>query len=385
MGILLLIRLKIFEILLEKGWIFLILHESLIADLPGLMKIDESMLHQDLSILSSCLHHGVEMTDISVHDDILTRIGIDEYFSCDDMSGFIFVWKDDLSDDAREDERQLDTHLRLHRRRKGINETIESLDYIIGMEGRYDEVSCLCKSKYRRDSLLIPHLSDDEDIWVFTHSISHCLIERCDMFSDLLLMYEAFFISNDVFDRIFDDDDMFVRIFVEIVDHSHQSRRLSASRTSCDKDQSTIFLEKLQDIRLEPDTFSCRDFFFDRSESDAESFIVLWDIRTESRPLIFIDKVDTYCWRFDLLFIEEWIHKNDEIDHIFDREFPERFDRLDTTTGCTNIRKMFASDMKIGDMIFYHLIDELDVFIDKWFIGHRIKVINKYYNNYTWI
>lgn len=383
MGILLLIGLKVFEILLEKGWVFLILHESLIADLPGLMKIDESMLHQDLTILSSCLHHRVEMTDISIHDDILTRISIDEYFSCDDMSRFIFAWKDDLSDDAGEDECELDTHLRLHRRRKGIDETIESLDHVIGMEGRYDEVSCLCECEYRRDRLLIAHLSDDEDIWIFTHSISHRLIERCDMFSDLLLMDEAFFISNDVFDRIFDDDDMFVRVFIEIVDHSHQSRRLSASRTSCDKDQSTIFLEELQDVGLEPDTFSCRDFFFDRSESDTESFIILRDIRTESRPLVFIDEVDT-CWcRFDLLFIEEWIHENDQIDHIFDREFPERFDRLDATAGRANIREMLTSDMKISDMIFYHLIDELDVFIDEWFIGHGIKVINKYYNNYT--
>ena len=186
--IILLVRLEIFKILLEKCWIFLILHECFIADLIGLVKIYESMLHKYLSILSPRLHDRIEVTYITIHDDIATRICIYKYLSCNNMSCLLLIWKYDLTYDTRQYQSELDTYLRLHPRRECIDQTIKSLDHIIGMESGYDEVSCFSKGKDSRNRLLITHFSHDEHIRIFTHSITHSLIERRYMFPYLFLV-----------------------------------------------------------------------------------------------------------------------------------------------------------------------------------------------------
>lgn len=89
--------LYILEIFFESCRIFDMLHESTITDLVRLMKLDEGLLHHDLSILLSCFHHRIEMAYISLHDDIARGVIIDEYFSCYEISRLIFLREDDLT------------------------------------------------------------------------------------------------------------------------------------------------------------------------------------------------------------------------------------------------------------------------------------------------
>ena len=113
------------------------------------------------------------------------------------------------------------------------------------MECRYDKMSCLSKGKHCRNCLLITHFSYDDNIRIFSHGISYCLIKSGNMLSNLFLMNEALIIFDNIFYWIFDGDNMLVLRLIQIVYHGNDCRRLSASSTTRHEDKSTIFTQKL--------------------------------------------------------------------------------------------------------------------------------------------
>ena len=184
------------------------------------------------------------------------------------------------------------------------------------MEGRDNEVSSFRESEYRRDGLLIAHFSYDEDIRIFSRGISDRLVEARYMFSDLFLVYEAFIIFDDVFDRIFDGDDMPVVVLIEIVHHRHQGCRLTTSCPSGDEDESTILMQVFEEILSESDSYRRGEIFFYRTDSDTDSFIIFRDICSKSGSLMCIDKRDPCRRILDLLSVDKRIHESHDLEEI---------------------------------------------------------------------
>lgn len=252
-----------------------VIEEGLIRDHSLLVERIHSILHHDHPILFSRLHDRIQMADISLHDDISRGIDVHEYLSSNDIGYAIFVWEDDLTDDRRDHECELYADLRLHISRKCIDQTIECLDHVIGMQCRDDEVSCLGEGKDCRYRLLITHLTNHNDIRIFSHRVSDRLFESRHMFPDLFLVDETFIIFQNIFDRILDHDDVSMGIFIEIVDHRDDTRRLSTSRTTRDEDESFVLIEEFQDIFLESYRLCSREVFFDGSHGDSETIRIL--------------------------------------------------------------------------------------------------------------
>lgn len=193
------------------------------------------------------------------------------------------------------------------------------------------------------------------------------------MSSDLLLMDKTFIIFYHILDWIFDRDDMFMVIFIEIIHHRHKCRGLTTSCTASDKDESLIFMKKLEEILLQTDTFCGRKIFFYSTKGNAYSFLILRYIGTKSCPIIFIDKIISCSDRLDIFFCKLRIHENDNLDNIIHRKFSKTCYGFDISVGHANIWEIAASYMEIGDMVLYDFIDELEIFLDEGTIGHKIQ------------
>ena len=332
------------------------LEKYLVRDESLSMQIIECVLHHDLSFLFSCLDDGIQMADISIHDDISCRISIDEYFSCNNISP-IFSWKHDLSNNSIHHQCELDTNLRLHIPRKCIDQAVKGLDHVIGMERWYHEMSRLSKSEDCGDCLLISHLTHHDDIWILSHGIPNRLIECHYMFSDLFLMDQTFLILDDIFDWIFDGDDMFSWIFIQIIEHCNHGRSFSTSRTSRDQDQSAIAVEQSCNALIQPNWFGCWYLLSDGSESNSNTIHILGDIRTKTGSLIIIYKVNSMFLRLYSLASHCIIHKLNDLDDVIIAQDSEFFDRVDLSTCNTYIWILIAREMRIrnrvGDNLFH--------------------------------
>ena len=186
-------------------------------------------------------------------------------------------------------------------------------------------------------------------------------------------MDETFFIFYDVLDRIFDRDDMLMEVFIEMIDHSHECRRLPTSCSPRDEHESLICLEEFEEILLESYTFCCRDLLLDRTHSDSNSLVIFGDICSKSSSFDLIDKGDTSDFFFQTFCKKCRIHKVYDLYDVIISESSEGFYGLDITVSHTNIGEIPTSDMKIGDMIGDDFSDKLEVFFDERFIWHREK------------
>ena len=226
------------------------------------------------------------------------------------------------------------------------------------MECRDDEVSRLSEGKDRRYRLLITHFSDHDDIRILSHSIADCLFERRNMFSDLFLMDETLIISQNIFDRILDHDDVPMRILIQVIDHRDDTRGLSTSCTTRDEYESSILIQELQDIFFESDGFCSWEIFLDRSHRDSDPIHIFRDIRTESSALILIDEIHSFFFRIDSFLCDTMIHILDDREDISICESSESRHGLDIAIRDSYIGEFLTRNMQICHTCIDNLPDK---------------------------
>ena len=224
-------------------------------------------------------------------------------------------------------------------------------------------MSCFRKSENRSNSLLVSHLSYHNNIWVFSHSITDCLLKSRNISSNLFLMYETLIIFYYIFNRILNHNNMLMLILVEIINHSNDRGCFTASCSSSYQYKSTIFIQKFQEIFIQSNIFSWWCNFLDSTHSNSNTIIIFGYIRTKSSSFILIHKTDPRrnCLYFILIY--EGIHKYHKRNYVIIWNNAKFFYRSHFTIGGTHIRKIATSNMDICNCIFNNYIDKFAKFI----------------------
>ena len=170
-----------------------------------------------------------------------------------------------------------------------MDDTIDRLDGIIGMKRREYEMSRFRKGDSGTDRIKISHFSDDDHIWIFTQDRAYPIREATELFSELSLMDERFFVLVDEFDRIFESDDMFLGITIDILEHSCHGRRFSTSGRTRDENDSFFRHRQIEKVLRKTDRLRLRDDGWDHSHSDRGASIDdSRDIHTESSMIALV-------------------------------------------------------------------------------------------------
>ncbi len=88
------------------------------------------------------------------------------------------------------------------------------------MQCTKDKVTCLSSSEPRFDGFFVPHLPNEDDVRILTHGIFECFCKRCGIFTDTSMGENTLFVLMDKFHRIFNGDDVFLLVKVDLVKHS---------------------------------------------------------------------------------------------------------------------------------------------------------------------
>ena len=100
----------------------------------------------------------------------------------------------------------------------------------------------LSRKKGGRDGLIIPHLSYQDHIRIFTQSTSQRIRKASHIFTHFSLVNQRFLTLIFVLDRIFDRNNMPVAVLIHMFDHRRKCRGLSASGRPGHKNQSSRLL-----------------------------------------------------------------------------------------------------------------------------------------------
>ena len=95
-----------------------------------------------------------------------------------------------LGDDALERRRDLDAHLLLLLGRERVDDPVDGLRRVLGVERAEHEVTGLGRGDRGRDRLEVAHLTDQDDVGVLTQRLAQRGRERLGVGADVALAHE---------------------------------------------------------------------------------------------------------------------------------------------------------------------------------------------------
>ena len=104
--------------------------------------------------------------------------------------------------------RELLADLALAIGREHVDDAVEGLRRVVGVQRREHEVTGLGERQRDRDALGVAHLAHEHDVGVFTQRRAQRPVERLGVDADLALVHDRPLVLVQVLDRVFDRDDV---------------------------------------------------------------------------------------------------------------------------------------------------------------------------------
>ena len=140
-------------------------------------RVGERLIHGLHAVFSAGLHGGGDLVDLAFPDEVTNRRGGDHDLDTRHASFAVPGGKELLGDNRLNGGCQLDPHLILLMRGEYIDDPVDRLRGILGVQGGEDEVTGFCGSQCRRDGLEVAKLTNQNDVGILPQGVAQCLIE----------------------------------------------------------------------------------------------------------------------------------------------------------------------------------------------------------------
>src|SRR5215218_9279541 len=208
-----------------------------------------------LSLPDEVPHPGSRHQHLARHDPLLAVVGGDER----------------LGDDALQGVCQLRADLMLLVRREDVNDPVDGLWGVLGVQRPEDEVPGLSRRHGERDGLEVAYLAHEYHVGVLPQDVLESLGEALGVLVDLALIDDALFVFVQELYGVLDAHDVLVPGLVDLVDHGGQGGRFAAPSGACNKDEPTRLLGKVLYSLWQPELADALYLAGDGTESRANS------------------------------------------------------------------------------------------------------------------
>ena len=216
-----------------------------------------------------------------------------------------------------------------------------------------NEVTCLSSGDSSSDRLEVTHLTNEDDIRVFTEGRVESVCERICIAVELTLVDHSAVMRIDVLDRILDRDNMSCLILIDVVNDSSHGSCLTGTRRTCNKDDTVLRCSHIFNDFRNTEFFELRDSGHQEADTAGKVVTLMIYVRSDSDLVVDHEtEVDIFAGLNTLdLFVGQ-----DRIDH------GERFFRCRTLVEnmeysvSSNSKIGTYSNMHVGTILFYGII-----------------------------
>ena len=175
-----------------------------------------------------------------------------------------------LGENAREACGELQTYLVLLTGRKRVDDAVDGLRGVVGVQCRQDEVPGFRGGYRRRHGLRAAHFSDQEHVHILAESGKQRGGEIFRVDADLALVDERLLGLKNVLDGVFYRDDVFHALDVDELNERRQCRRLPLPYRPHDQKESLLFpCEGREDVG-KVEVFDAQNLFGDETQYDTD-------------------------------------------------------------------------------------------------------------------
>ena len=97
------------------------------------------------------------------------------------------------------------------------------------------------------DGFQIAHFAEEDDIRILADDMAESCLEVVCVGADFTLVDDRLDVFMDEFNWIFDGDDVFVEMRVDVVEHGGERRRFTRARGACNENEAALLLRHVED------------------------------------------------------------------------------------------------------------------------------------------
>ena len=241
-------------------------------------------VHRLHAVRASGLDRRVDLVRLALADLIADRGRGDQDLARGAAAGAVGGRDERLGDDALERNRQLHADLALLVGREDVDDAVDRLRGILGVERGEHQVPGLRRGDRGPDRLEVAHLADEDHVGVLAQRGTQGGGERGRVRSQLALVDQAVPVPVEELDRVLDRDDVVVPAGVDLVDQRRQRRRLARARRPGEQHQPARLARELVHDRRQAQLVDRGDLGRDQAERGAERGTLEVRVDPEPRP-----------------------------------------------------------------------------------------------------
>jgi hypothetical protein len=234
-------------------------------------------------------------------------------------------------------------HLLVHVRREEVDQAVDGLGGVDGVDRREDEVTGLRRAERGMHGLLVAHLADQDDVRVLAQDAAQRALERAGVHADLALVDDRLLVLVQELDRVLDRHDVPGPRRVDVVDHRGQRRRLARAGGAGEQHDAALLLGQLADDGRQLELVDRPDVDRDRADDERHRPALAEGVDAEARDAR--DRVG----EVDLVLLLELTELVGVVEHLVDRAervlAGERGGALEAAHGAVD-----AHDRRSGDL-----------------------------------
>ncbi len=167
-------------------------------------------------------------------------------------------------------------------RREDVDDTVDRLRGVLGVQRREDEVTGLGGGQRDRDRLEVAHLADEDDVRVLPQHVLEGLREGVRVLADLALVDEARLVPVQELDGVLDGHDVVAPGPVGQVDERGEGRRLARAGRPGHEDHPARQAGEVAHRRRDPEVLQTLDLVRDQPERRADRLPLPVDVDPEA-------------------------------------------------------------------------------------------------------
>ena len=230
------------------------------------------------------LHGRVDLVGLALADEVADRRRGDQHLGGDDPPTTVGGLREGLADHALQGHRQLGAYLLLLVRREHVDDAVDRLGGVLGVQGREDQVAGLGRGQRHRDGLQVAHLADQDDVGVLAQHVLERVGEGPGVLADLALVDQAALVLVQELDRVLDGHDVVLAGPVGQVDQRRERRRLAGAGGAGHEHEATRQAGEVRDRRRDAEGLQRLDLEGDDAERRTQRVALLVHVHAEPGP-----------------------------------------------------------------------------------------------------
>src|SRR5580692_815272 len=248
------------------------------------IQIEERLIEGLHAVLAGASRDGVANHAglVRVDDAIANVTGGDHDFDRGDAAAAIGFAHQALADHGFQRAGQLQTNLFLFGRRKDSDDALNGFGRVQGVQGGQNQMAGFGCENRGGNGFEVAHFADQNDVGILTQGSAQRGGERSGVDFDFALIDETFFVAVQIFDRVFDGDDVLGAQRVNAVDHRGERRRFSGTGGAGGENQAALLFAKLRKNAREFKFFDGANFGGNDAQDHADVAALLEYVHTKA-------------------------------------------------------------------------------------------------------